>query len=123
MGITHDVAVVANPKKAKPAFRMRLLVDSGATYSLLPEKVWKRLKLKATRSVEFDLADGTLITRPVAQAEFRILDREAISPVVLGADNDVALIGAVTLETLGLVLNPLSRELMEMRMLLSHMRA
>lgn len=123
MGITNVVSIVRNPRKKKPSFRLRLMVDSGATYSLIPEKVWKRLRLRSSRSVEFDLADGTVISRKVAEAEFAIAGRTAISPVILGADDDVALIGAVTLETLGLVLNPLTRELTEMRMLLSHMRA
>lgn len=34
----------------------------------------------------------------------------ATSPVVLGGPGDAALLGAVTLETLGLMVNPLSRE-------------
>lgn len=123
MGITYVTAVVRNPRRARPSSRVRLLVDSGATYSLLPAKVCRRLHLRATRKVEFDLADGTLIERTVGQAEFTIGGRTAISPVILGTDVDIALLGAVTLETLGLVLNPLTRELTEMRMLINHMRA
>jgi hypothetical protein len=43
----------------------------------------------------------------------------ATSPVVLGGPGDAALLGAVTLETLGLMLNPLSRELLPMRLMLA----
>ena len=39
---------------------------------------------------------------------------------VLGATG--ALLGAVTLETLGFMLNPLTREILPMRMVLSHLR-
>jgi hypothetical protein len=42
----------------------------------------------------------------------------ATSPVVCGEERDSALLGAVTLETLGLMLNPLSRQLLPMRPLL-----
>jgi hypothetical protein len=38
---------------------------------------------------------------------------------VLGESEDEAVLGAVTLETLGLVLNPLSRQLLPMRMILA----
>jgi hypothetical protein len=42
---------------------------------------------------------------------------------VFGEKNDGALLGAVTLETLGLMLNPLTREILPMRMALSHMHS
>ena len=38
------------------------------------------------------------------------------SPVILGEEDDAALLGVVTLEILGLVLNPFSRTLQPMRM-------
>ena len=43
----------------------------------------------------------------------------AHTPVVLGEPGDEALLGVVTLEILGLVLNPFSRTLQPMRMLLA----
>jgi hypothetical protein len=38
---------------------------------------------------------------------------------VLGEQDDGALLGAVTLDTLGFMLNPLTREILPMRMALS----
>jgi len=55
-------------------------------------------------------------------AGFTVAGRTATSPVVLGGPGDAALLGAVTLETLGLMLNPLSREVVPMRLLLSAAR-
>ncbi len=43
----------------------------------------------------------------------------ATSPVVLGGPDDAPRLGAVTLETLGLMVNPLTRELLPMRLMLS----
>ena len=37
------------------------LVDSGASYSVLPHAVWKRLGLRPKRAMRFELADGTEI--------------------------------------------------------------
>ena len=69
--------------------------------------------------MEFILADGTPIERGVSECRFEIQGKAATSPVVLGAERDGALLGAVTLETLGLMLNPLTREILPMRMALS----
>ena len=42
--------------------------------------------------------------------------------MILGEAGDVALLGAVTLESLALVLNPFDRSLKPMRLFLMHMR-
>lgn len=77
------------------------------------------MRLKASRRVEFRLADGTAIERAVSECEFEIRGCRATSPVVLGQADDGALLGAVTLETLGLMLNPLTREILPMQMVLA----
>lgn len=98
---------------------MRFLVDSGATYSLLPDDVWRSLGLTPKRSITFMLADGTPIERSVGECYFILPQGEAHTPVVLGELGDKPLLGVVTLENLGLVLNPFTRELQPMRMLLA----
>ncbi len=74
---------------------------------------------RGERKVEFTLADGTPIERGVSECRFEIQGKAATSPVVLGVERDGALLGSVTLKTLGLMLNPLTREILPMRMALS----
>lgn len=119
MGLTFINATVTNPLRPRRRAQVRLLIDSGAVYSVLPQRVWRVLGIKAKRTVEFDLADGTVIKRGVGQANFIIDGLDAISPVVLGAADDEPLLDAVTLESMGFVLNPLSRKLQPMRMMLA----
>jgi clan AA aspartic protease len=97
---------------------VRFLVDTGAVYTVLPESVWRGLGLKGDRVAEFTLADGTAIRRDVSECRIQVEGRTATSPVVLGGPADAPLLGAVTLETLGLMVNPLTRELLPMRLLL-----
>lgn len=92
-------------------------------YSVLPEPVWRALGLAPTRELDFVLADGTSITRSISDCRFVYQGIEAQSPVVLGKGDDVALLGTVTLATLGLVLNPLRRTLVPMRMRLATLAA
>ena len=117
MCVTYVPARLRRPDGRGPARNVRFLVDSGAIYSVLPEEIWRALRLKAEREVEFTLADGTPI-----ECRFEIRGEAATSPVVLGQKNDGALLGAVTLETLGFMLNPLTREILPMRMALSRLR-
>ena len=119
MGLTYiDGAVRSTGRRRRPR-RVRFLVDSGAVYSVLPHSEWRALGLKPERELEFVLADGTTLTRGVSECTFDLEGRRATSPVVLGETEDEALLGAVTLETLGLLLNPLNRTLQPMRMVLA----
>ena len=102
-----------------PREAVDFLVDSGAVYSVLPRRVWQALKLTPQRVLKFSLADGTTIRRGVSECRFSYQGVEASSPVVLGERHDEALLGTVTLETLGLVLNPFERTLKPMRMILA----
>jgi predicted aspartyl protease len=94
-------------------------VDTGAVYTVLPEKVWRALGLKGVRVAEFTLADGTMIRREVSECRVQVAGHAATSPVVLGGPDDAPLLGAVSLETLGLMVNPLTRELLPMRLMLA----
>ena len=117
MGLVHVAIEVS--RDGGPRRTVRFLVDSGATYSVLPLKVWQGLGLKAKRTLEFTLADGTVIRRHVSDCRFKYRGIDAPSPVILGEPNDGALLGTVTLENLGLVLNPFERTLKPMQMMLA----
>jgi predicted aspartyl protease len=80
--------------------------------------VWKAIGLKPKRKVSFTLADGTPVDRAVSEVYLKLAQGEAHTPVILGEENDQALLGVVTLEILGLVFNPFDRTLQPMRMLL-----
>ena len=119
MGIARVTGRVRRPHGRGQSVRLGFLVDTGAVYTVLPARVWRRLSLRPLRSAEFTLADGTTIVRPISECWIEIAGTGATSPVVLGAAADGPLLGAVTLETLGLMVNPLSRELLPMRLTLA----
>ena len=121
MGMSYVVAMIRHPNR-RAGIRVRCLVDTGAIYTVLPEHVWPKLRLEPLEMADFTLADGTVMRRGVAEARFTIESRTRTSPVVLGEANEAALLGAVTLETLGLMVNPLSRRVLPMRMTLSAAR-
>jgi len=117
MGITyiHGQVKGARGKQADVKF----LVDSGATYSVLPKVAWETIGLKPTRTMTFTLADGTTVDRSISEAHLTLPQGQAHTPVILGEEKDQALLGVVTLEILGLVFNPFQRTLHPMRTLLA----
>ena len=114
MGLTFIEGTVTGPTGQQ--HQVNFLVDSGATYSLLPVDVWQALGLKPKRSLTFTLADGTPIQRQVSECHVALAGQEGHTPVILGEPGDEALLGAVTLEVLGLVLDPFKRTLQAMHM-------
>ncbi len=117
MGITYIDGTVRGPTGIEE--QVRFLVDSGATYSLLPIPVWESIGLEATREQTFTLADGTTVVRRISTCYLLLPQGEDYSPVILGEPGDAALLGVVTLEILGLLFNPFSRTLQPMRMMLA----
>ena len=117
MGLTYIEGTVAGPtaKKASASF----LVDSGATYTLLNELQWKSIELTPTRSMTFTLADGTKVERNISGCFISLPQGEGHTPVILGVAGDVPLLGAVTLEILGLTLNPFNRTLQPINAMLA----
>jgi clan AA aspartic protease len=116
MGITYIEGMVTGPAGQRT---LNFLVDSGATYSLLPYEVWTEIGLAPKRSASFALGDGTRIERDISECHIAFSIGEGHSPVILGEPGDSALLGVVTLENLGLVFNPFTRTLHPMKLLLA----
>jgi predicted aspartyl protease len=117
MGMTHVTGVVTGP--AGKTATIEFLVDSGAAYTLLPDTDWREIGLRPKRSETFALADGTKVVRSVSECHLALPQGDAHTPVILGEPGDEPLLGVVTLEILGLVLNPFTRTLQPMRLMLA----
>ncbi len=111
MGITVLSVEVGNPADPEVTERLDFLIDSGATYSVVPLAVLERLQIRPLCEEEFRLADGTRIRRRKGIALFKYGDRVGGADVIFGEEGDSVLLGAMTLEALGLSLDQLRREL------------
>lgn len=107
---------VANPARASRRARVKMLVDSGVAYSIVDARTLRKLGIRSTGTRTFMLADGTEVRRSIGAALFRFRGDEGASTVIFGEPGDAALLGVVTLEELGLILDPMRRELRPMPM-------
>lgn len=118
MALTHLRVTISNPSDPGKKAPVKLMVDSGAVYSVVPRKVLKRLGIASEEKREFTLANGQTIKRSLGIARFEYANHRGGAPVIFGEKGDSALLGATTLEAMGTALNPLKRELMPLPMVL-----
>jgi predicted aspartyl protease len=119
MGLTTLEIEVGNPADRQVIEKVEFLIDSGAVYSVVPTPILERLGIQPLTAQEFHLADGSKITRKKGIALFRYGDRIGGADVIFGQEGDSVLLGAFTLEALGLSLDPLRRELKPLPMILA----
>ena len=88
------------------------LVDTGATYTMAPRSLLERLHVVPVERRTFIMADGSPTERDVGVAFVRLDGRIRPSTVVVGQEAATPLLGAVTLEELGLGVDPVRKTLM-----------
>jgi len=118
MGLTHVNVTISSPSNPRKAAKLSLLVDSGAVYSVVPKTILRRLGVKPHSKRTFTLADGTQITRQVGDLIFKFDGQQGASPVIFGEKGDSSLLGTVSIEALGFILDPIRRELRPLPMIL-----
>jgi len=119
VGLTVLELEVGNPANPRVTKKLEFLIDSGAIYSVVPAAVLKKLGIQPLVTERFRLADGSKIARKKGGALFKYRRRVGVADVIFGEAGDSVLLGAFTLEALGLALDPLRRELKPLPMILA----
>jgi predicted aspartyl protease len=110
---------VVNLADARRFADVDLVVDSGAIYSVVPAGVLRRIGVAARETQTFGLANGETVRRAIGDVRYEIGDRSGAAPVIFGRRGDASLLGVVTLEALGLHLDPLRRRLRPLRLIIA----
>jgi predicted aspartyl protease len=99
---------------------VQALVDTGATYTVLPRQLLEELAIVPHRRASFALADGRHVERDLGRAWIRLGAQEEYSLVVFGDD---AMLGAVTLEEFLLAPDPVEQRLVPVPALMMRIAA
>ena len=94
------------------------LVDTGASYSQIPDSILRALSVVPDSRRTFRVADGREVECDVGEARVRLNGSSRMTVVVFGAEGSEAVLSAVTLEELGLAVDPLNRRLIPVHGLL-----
>lgn len=111
MGTFSVEASLANPQRPEQRLTLDLLVDTGATWTMLPSEVVTRLGLASTRQRAVTLASGERVTYPAGQVAIQLDGEEVITVFLAGPPGCLALLGAVALEEFGLAPDPVRKTL------------
>ncbi len=86
-------------------------VDTGATYTMLPTALLRELGITAMDKRGFELADGRIVEMDIGEARATINGSSVVTLIVFGDDGAPPLLGAYTLEGMGLAVDPVQRRL------------
>ena len=115
---TFTVPVRVGGLEGAPFVDLEALVDTGATYTSIPEDLLAQLGIEKRETRSFELADDRLVDYPVGYASLQLVDREIIALVVFAPEGTGPLIGATTLETASLAVDPIHHRLIPVPALL-----
>src|SRR3712207_6434269 len=108
MGLVYADVILSNPAASEELapVAQRALVNSGSSFLVLPQHIANQLRLKTHEEREITLADGVKKLVPYAGAvQIEVLNRRAfVGAIVMG---DEVLLGAIPMEDMDLVVNPL----------------
>jgi predicted aspartyl protease len=110
MGVVKTQVEVFGPRK-KRSEGLEVLVDTGASVSVFPQELLKRLGVKRTGKVKIRIGDGRRIVREVGIVHLKVHGQLAATRVIFGKTKDPAILGLPVLEQLGLAVDPVKRRL------------
>ncbi len=118
MGFVNAKVSLEEIRKGGARREVELLVDTGALYSIVPGPLLCELGIQPVQELEFEMANGQSIERNVGEARFFYDGRKAVSPVIFGEEGDAAILGVVTLESMGLEVDPVRKQIRPTRLIL-----
>ena len=88
------------------SLKISALVDTGASYTMVPANLLKELGVEPFDTIRLSLADGRPVNYDIGRAVATIDERTERTLVLFGEDGSLPLLGAYTLEGLRLAVDP-----------------
>ncbi len=108
---TFRVQIEVGDPEGKRFEAVDALVDTGATNTALPSSLLASLRVTPHTTTVFELADGRELELGVGRTWVRVNGQQEFTQVVFAADGTEPILGAVTLEEMGLAVDPVRRRL------------
>lgn len=119
MGETYIKVKVHALPSGPASEELKLLVDTGAAYSWLPRHLLEKLGAKPTRKARFKTIKGEIIVRDVGHVFAEHEEEVAPMTTVFAEESDASVFGLHGLESLGLEVDPTSKQVRKSEALLA----
>lgn len=107
---TFSIPIAISGKAQTTVERMEALVDTGATNTVIPADVLRRLGVVPHRSSTFQLADGRELELEIGRAWVRVDGQQEFTQVVFGPPGSGPILGAITLAEMNLAVGPVAQK-------------
>jgi len=111
MGIFTAKLRVWNPASSTPAEELEVMVDAGASYSWILRTRLEHLGVRSVRKMQFRTIEGHTIERELAPVFVATDGFAGGDNVVMAEPGDMEVMGAHTLESLGITVDPVAKKL------------
>ncbi len=115
---TFSVEIQIGNQETGEFQQLEALVDTVATYTLLPSEMLNRLGIKSVDQRDFESADQRSVRYDVGEARLRLNGNELTVLVVFAPEGTSPLLGATALELFGLAADPVNQRLIPVPALL-----
>lgn len=119
---TFSVSIHLRNELTGEFFQLDALVDTGATYTMLPTGFLETLGVKVVGQRDFELADSRAARYDIGEARLRLNGDELTVLVVFAPEGTSPLLGATALELFGLAADPVNQRLIPVPALLETSR-
>ena len=117
--VTFRQPVHVGPQDGSRLQPVIAVVDTTATYAVMPSPLLSMLGISPEWTSEFELADGSREERPLAEIRLRINDVERTTICIFGSPDSQPLLGSYTLQGFGLAIDPATSTLVLARLFLT----
>lgn len=118
MGFTYVEVSLSNPASPEKKVEVNLLVDSGVLFTSVPSELLQKLGLKPVERRKLKVYGGTTVERDIGGAVIEYQGHRATVPIIFGEPQDTSVLGATALESLGYELDPVTKKLRPVELLM-----
>jgi len=118
MGFTYAKVIVSNPADKEKKREVELLVDTGAILTAIPRKILEELKIKPVGKRKLRAFGGQIVERDIGATLIKYAEAYAGTTVVFAEEKDTPVLGATALEALGYQVDPVTKQLKPIELLM-----
>ncbi len=115
---TFSVPVRLSGVNGGASMDIEATVDTGSAYTTLPGSLLRELGVEPFDVRRFVLADGHVVATEIGEARATLGDTSVTTVIAFGEEGSPPLLGAYTLEGLGLAVDPVLQRLIPARLIM-----
>ena len=111
MGLIHVAVTLRSFDRVDAAYEASFLVDTGATDSMAPASELRRIGVVPVGQMTYELADGSAHEYEFGLARIEFMGEVTAGRVLFGPDDVEPLLGITALESIGIIIDPVTQTL------------